>query len=285
MCITWKRCNGTGAVVGTITGFCSAIIGWLVCTAKLNDGVITVETTFQDYPMLTGNLLSIGIGGIITIGWSLIRPANFDWEITRAINRKAEFANTTIEETATPHDEASSPGGSNDKDKDTDEKNVQTPQIGEVDVNAFSAALESRRLEEEKDMEGLKKAFRFAAVSALALTFILIILIPLPLFFSSHGKSPLLSSERSADDPVYPVQGFTAYVVISIIWLFLGGFMVGIYPLWEARKGIWGVSLPYTGTDLDIADLYRFALLLQRTFEGGLEGDRYLRAYRVRHAA
>jgi len=41
---------------------------------------------------------------------------------------------------------------------------------------------------------------------------------------------------------VYPVQGFTAYVVISIIWLFLGGFMVGIYPLWEARKGIWGVS-------------------------------------------
>lgn len=196
MCITWKRCNGTGAVVGAITGFCSAIIGWLVCTAKLNDGVITVETTFQDYPMLTGNLLSIGIGGIITIGWSLIRPANFDWEITRAINRKAEFANTTIEETATPHDEASSPGESNDKDKDTDEKNVQTPQVGEVDPNAFSAALESRRLEEEKDMEGLKKAFRFAAVSALALTFILIILIPLPLFFSSHGKSPYSPPRR-----------------------------------------------------------------------------------------
>jgi hypothetical protein len=196
MCITWKRCNGTGAVVGTITGFISAIIGWLVCTAKLNDGVISVETTFQDYPMLTGNLLSIGIGGIITVGWSLIRPANFDWEITRAINRKAEFSNTTtIEETATPHPEASSPGGS--KDKDTDEKNVHTPQVGEAEVNAFSAALESRRLEEEQDMEGLKKAFRFAAVSALALTFILIILIPLPLFFSSHGKSTCLSGNET----------------------------------------------------------------------------------------
>jgi hypothetical protein len=48
------------------------------------------------------------------------------------------------------------------------------------------------------------------------------------------------------DGVVYPVQGFTAYVVISIIWLFLGGFMVGIYPLWEARKGIWGVSLLYS---------------------------------------
>lgn len=172
--------------MGTITGFCSAITGWLVCTAKLNDGVITVATTFQDYPMLTGNLLSIGIGGIITVGWSLIRPANFDWEITRAINRKAEFANTMIQETSTPVNEsASSPTGSETKDKD--EKNTATLQVGEADVNAFSAALESRRLEEEKDMEGLKKAFRFAAVSALALTFILIFLIPLPLFFSSHG--------------------------------------------------------------------------------------------------
>jgi hypothetical protein len=47
----------------------------------------------------------------------------------------------------------------------------------------------------------------------------------------------------NTDVTVYPVQGFTAYVIISIIWLFLGGFMVGIYPLWEARKGIWGVSL------------------------------------------
>jgi hypothetical protein len=37
----------------------------------------------------------------------------------------------------------------------------------------------------------LKKAFQFAAISALALTFILIILIPLPLFFSSHGAYPM----------------------------------------------------------------------------------------------
>jgi hypothetical protein len=196
MCITWKRCNGTGAVLGTVTGFCCAITGWLVCTAKLNDGIITVATTFQDYPMLTGNLLSIGVGGIITVVWSLISPANFDWELTRAINRQAEQT-TTIEETATPDDEVD-PLGS--KNKDSDEKNVQTPQVGEADVNAFSAALESRKVEEDKDMEGLRKAFRFAAVSALTLTFILIILIPLPLFFSQHGTSPCNSvNDENAD--------------------------------------------------------------------------------------
>jgi hypothetical protein len=185
MCITWKKCNGTGAVVGTVTGFCSAITGWLACTAKLNDGIITVATTFQDYPMLTGNLLSIGVGGIITVVWSLLAPANFDWEFTRAINCQAQHTATTIEETGTPENEGdlTSPKG---KDE---EKNAQTPQVGEADVNAFSAALESRRMEEDKDMEGLRKAFRFAAISALTLTFILIILIPLPLFFSRHGMS------------------------------------------------------------------------------------------------
>jgi hypothetical protein len=195
MCITWKRCNGTGAVVGTITGFCCAITGWLVCTAKLNDGVINVTTTFQDYPMLTGNLLSIGIGGIITIGWSLVRPANFDWEITRAINRKAEFPNTTIEETCTSQNEAEASSSLSEPKYKVDEKNVKTPQVGDAeaaDVNAFAAALESRKQEEDKDMEGLKKAFRFAAISALALTFILIILIPLPLFFSQHGEYPFI---------------------------------------------------------------------------------------------
>lgn len=209
MCITWKRCNGTGAIVGCVTGFISAIIGWLVCTAKLNDGVITVETTFQDYPMLTGNLLSIGIGGIITIGWSLIRPANFDWEITRAINQKAgEVNTTTISENATESPSPESPSG-----KDGDEKNLDGPKFGAsavdtpreemggaVDVDMFNAALEARRTEEEKDMEGLKKAFRFAAIAALSLTFILIIAIPLPLFFSQHGQSSHFSLSHS-----YPV--------------------------------------------------------------------------------
>ena len=67
----------------------------------------------------------------------------------------------------------------------------------------------------------------------------------------SHPTShfPILtpSSPIGANVLVYPVGGFTAYVVISIIWLFVGGFLVGIFPLWEARKGIWHVStlVPY----------------------------------------
>lgn len=244
-----------------MVGFCSAITGWLVCTAKLNDGVINVETTAQDYCMLTGNLLSIGVGGIITVVWSLVRPANFDWELTRAINQKAApgaIPATTITNTT---EDGVSPATSASGSKG-DEKNAYVDAEGKgetpatvpatprgthdadpVDVDTFNAALESKRTEEEKDMEGLRKAFRFAAISALTLTFILIFLIPLPLFFSQHGTlHPYLHLRLADSDTVYPVGGFTAYVVVSIIWLFVGGFLVGIFPLWEARKGIWHVS-------------------------------------------
>lgn len=51
-------------------------------------------------------------------------------------------------------------------------------------------------------------------------------IIPLPLFFSSY---------------VYPEKGFTVWVVVSLLWLFVGLAMVGIYPLWESRRGIMSV--------------------------------------------
>lgn len=57
--------------------------------------------------------------------------------------------------------------------------------------------------------------------------------------------------KRGAEVLVYPPGGFTAYVIVSIIWLFVGGFMVGIYPLFEARKGIAEV-LGNVGRDISV---------------------------------
>jgi hypothetical protein len=54
-----------------------------------------------------------------------------------------------------------------------------------------AAALEAHRQQmmDELDIPRLKRAFRFAAIAACSLTFILIFAIPLPLFFSSHSES------------------------------------------------------------------------------------------------
>jgi hypothetical protein len=181
LCITWRKCNGTGAVVGAIVGFVVAIAGWIGITASLNGGVVTVDTTFGDYEMLTGNLLSIGVGGIITVGWSLISPADFDWEITRRINAPVHAPSHSTVETSLESPSLETPGVEKDKysPKETTVPTLSSP----------PNEMESQDADEEERVN-LQKAFRFAAWAAIGLTFVLLILIPLPLFFSSHGMSP-----------------------------------------------------------------------------------------------
>lgn len=219
LCITWRKANGTGAVVGAILGFCAGISGWLGITYRLN-GKIDVHTTFGDYEMLTGNLLSIGVGGIITVVWSLVKPENFDWEITRAVNAPATYVEESTVEVVEKTPDLTPGGSTEELDK---EKAIATPTVVSVEEDAARAAAE--------DTAGLKHAFRIAAWAALSLTFILIIVVPLPQFFTSY---------------IYSVQGFTAWVCIVLIWLFVGATTISLIPLWEARgtlrlvaEGIW----------------------------------------------
>lgn len=214
-CVTWRKTNGTAAVAGAVLGFVAGVAGWLSITAKLNNGVISVDTTFGDYEMLTGNLLSIGVGGIITVVGSLIWPADFDWEITRAINSKAgraaaEFVEEPQSESSTVvNTPLASPGLKEDKSTDLPSDPEASIDIADIDEAQ------------------LRKAFRTAAWAALSLTFILIFAVPLPQFFSSY---------------VYTEKGFAAWIGIVIAWLFGGLIMVGLYPLWEARHGLASVA-------------------------------------------
>lgn len=52
---------------------------------------------------------------------------------------------------------------------------------------------------------------------------ILIIIVPLPLFFAST---------------IYGTAGLTAWIVIGIIWTFFSAFAVVVYPLWESREAL-----------------------------------------------
>ena len=80
--LCWKDCTATGAVVGAWGGMISAFIGWFSFASAANDGVINVATLGQDYPLVTGNLLSLCVSPLLAVGISLAQGGqNFDWKI------------------------------------------------------------------------------------------------------------------------------------------------------------------------------------------------------------
>ncbi|KAK0450295.1 urea transporter [Desarmillaria tabescens] len=200
LCITWKKANKWGCIAGAMAGFAAGIIAWLVTTTCLNGGVINV--TVSDYEMLAGNLASIGVGGIIATVSSLIWPENFDFEITRSLNRPESISGIS-----------KSKGEVTCDDLDHKEKSPG------VSSSTHEACVE----DEDLDPEALKKAFNFATWSSVVLLLILIIIVPLPLFFAST---------------IYGTAGLTAWIVIGIIWTFLSAFAVVLYPLWESREAL-----------------------------------------------
>ncbi|KAG8920620.1 hypothetical protein FRC01_000667 [Tulasnella sp. 417] len=182
---------------------------------KLNDGVLNAETTGQNYPMLAGNVASIVVGGLIAVVWTLVSPnTTFSWEQTRAINSpESHIHHKTAEPTA----------AADEDDKDSSEKN----QVTEFTQPATDDDLRGITTEADLDRAALKKAFKFSVWASVALFVIMIILIPLPLFFSKV---------------VYGVAGFTAWTAIGIIWMFLAVFTVVLYPVWESREALAMVS-------------------------------------------
>jgi len=216
LCITWKKASRIGCLAGAIGGLVLGIMSWLVATATLNNNVINVVTSGGNYPMLTGNLVAIAVGGIISVGVSLIWPEDFNFDLTRAINSPAPKADPAADE--------------EEKDGAISEKKAST----EAAHHVVPADVEGERLDEARhetgitsaadlDREALEKAFRFAFWSSIVLLIILVIIIPLALFGSSV---------------VYGVKGFGAWVVIGFIWAFFAAFTVVLYPLWESRLGI-----------------------------------------------
>jgi uncharacterized sodium:solute symporter family permease YidK len=99
--ITWKNCSTAGAVSGAIGGLVGAVITWVV-TAKGLSGSLTIATLGGDFPMLAGNVVAIGLSGLICIVVSLIKPQNYDWALMKEIPTVEEesieiLADTDIE--------------------------------------------------------------------------------------------------------------------------------------------------------------------------------------------
>jgi hypothetical protein len=183
--ITWKGQTSAGAISGAVGGLFAGLVAWLV-TARQYYGEVTVFTTGLEYPTLAGNLAAIMTGLILSVSVSWLKPDDFDWEVTRAINAHSEnvASSTAISRVA-----------------DGEEKRTH---------DEISAIEEPTKL---------RQAFRLAWIASALLTFVMDFLIPIPMFLSHY---------------IFSQRFFTAWVVISFLWVFCSAAISTILPIVEA---------------------------------------------------
>jgi hypothetical protein len=222
--ITWRKQSGLGAISGCLSGLAAGLTAWLA-TAKSYYGEITVETTGMLYPTLAGNLASIMTGLIVTTVITLIKPDNFDWEITRAINAVVTDGMRQVD---TPRD-ATTPELSDAGEKKVAAEPATQPATAASELPPHLAPI----LEEQDDPQTLRRAFKLACISAFLLTFILDFLLPMPMFFSEY---------------IFSKGFFTGWIVVSFIWVFCSSAISCLLPIWETRHSF-GALFKKIGAD------------------------------------
>lgn len=202
--ITWRGQTRAGAIAGCFVGLAVGVVAWLV-TARQVYGEITIASTGMEYPTLAGNLAAV-IGGLfVTMGISLVRPDDFDWEVTRAINpatiNSADEAGPTT--AITPSDIG--PVKEKERRDDPASSSDDLEQSGRTSYDDAS----------------LRSAFRLALISSIVLTIVMDFVIPMPMFFSHY---------------IFSRGFFTGWVIISFLWVFASAATTCILPLWETRS-------------------------------------------------
>ncbi|KAF9485747.1 urea transporter [Pholiota conissans] len=213
----WKDLSTAGAVAGSIGGMAIALIVWLV-TAKTHVGSITVDSLSDQWVSFAGNTAAIISGGILSIGLSLWRPANFDWEKTRSMAVVEEDLSPSSSESASVS--SSSPNQEEKVNETSNEKNSV------VDVEV-APALEDSVAVDGLDIPALNRTFKKYTFVFAIMAIIITLVIPAPL-----GGAPYVFSPKF----------FTAFVVVMFIWLFFAFFLVVILPVYESRHALLRIS-------------------------------------------
>lgn len=223
MTLLSKHQNTISVIVSPILGTAVAIMSWLVSTHTLY-GAITVDNTFMDNPMLIGNVVALLSPAVfIPILTLIFGSQQFDFEILKSIKRVDD--STEVEDALKDILPEDGMNGEEDSDNSVT-KDIEkiTPVKSNVTEIVDHLAHDSKILSEARaEEEHLRRASKIAGWLCLAMSFSLLVIWPMPMY----GRSYIFSKHF-----------FTGWVVVGIIWIFVTGFIVIIYPLWEGRTGI-----------------------------------------------
>ncbi len=164
---------------------------------------------------------------------SLIKPDNYDWESTRALN--AEHAHL---EGMTPSPQVESSSSSTTQTgkaeteavKSASEAPTPAPMSPVLAASSSEKTAEPIRVDEERQMSldaeteespsSLRSAFKLACIASFILPFIMDFLIPIPMFLSHY---------------IFSEGFFLAWIIISFLWVFGSALISVILPIWETR--------------------------------------------------
>lgn len=226
-CLSWRKANGTGALVAMIAGLFLGVMTWLV-TAYKQSGSLTVVTTGMDDPLLAGNLVSLLVPVVILGVWSLLKPANYNFEGTRAINAPGMIVDKEYQATVTERT------GSDSGAEDLDSPDKTAPVASDSEKAAgdsTSSSLPAQPAIEADDEHHhvrqagldpaeLQASVRMAVKVAIPLATILIIVVPCMAIIPKH----------------FTVTGLGAWIGIIMAWLFCAAGIVIFLPVWESRE-------------------------------------------------
>ena len=242
--ITWAGQSTAGAISGCLVGLIAGLTAWLV-TAYQYFGEITIASTGEEYSTLAGNLAAILTGLIVTVVVSLIKPQNFDWAITRAINARpvegvvTQHSQPAQESTADGKLETEFPTAIDNEEKEKSDAGTATPPDGEYASEDEEDLERAADRATEENPDSLKRAFFVACIAAFVLTLIMDFLgssqsllycpvtyrltipgvqVPIPMFLSHY---------------IFSKGGFTTWVVISFLWVFASTGISVILPIVE----------------------------------------------------
>ncbi|KAF4126553.1 Sodium:solute symporter family [Geosmithia morbida] len=207
----WTRLNKAGAVAGVTGGLVMGMVGWLVAAVE-TQGSITTTTLTDSKVILAGSLSALGAGAILSIGLSLIRPASFDFKLTRAIGHGTTMLDMPVTAEATTSDEKGPQSGA-----EGSAAPVYEPALDRIRDGGVTGESGSRYAEEIKELEASQSRFRL--ITALFLLVILV-LIPAPL---------------AGTAVVYPRGLFVLQCVAAAAFVLASLILVTVWPLFESR--------------------------------------------------
>lgn len=202
-----KKQNVVAVTVSPMLATGLAIMAWLVCT-KSKFGELSVATTFEDDPMLTGNVVALLSPMIfIPIFTYVFKPQNFDWRILQGIRVVDE------QEELTEFENVHS------------KKDSEYLQPAKSHISVVASDLVP--FEEEKFKEEalyLRKSFKIGSIFCVVLTVCLVVLWPMPMYGQSY---------------IFSKRFFTGWIVVLFIWIFFSAFIVIIGPIVESYDAIY----------------------------------------------